>query len=124
MIVALLPLLPPFTWYHQVVLLLVPLLVVGQRLWRGGRHRLLAVLAALFAATDVMWVAIHMGYWFGLEWPEVYYRLSFATLLCVAVWGACARELWLVTWSSEAARPRAEEPRAGEAAAASPAEAR
>jgi hypothetical protein len=96
MIVAVLPLLPPFTWFHQLVLLLLPLLVVGQRLWRAGRRWELTLLAALLAATDAMWIFINPGYWFGLHVSDVYYRLSFPTLLCVALWTLCAREMWLV----------------------------
>ena len=97
MIVAVLPLLPPFTWFHQLLLLLLPLLVVGQRLWRARRFWELGLLVALLAATDAMWVFINPGYWLGLRVHSVYYALSFPTLLCAALWGICAHEMWLVT---------------------------
>jgi len=85
MIVAVLPLLPPFTWFYQLLLLLLPLLVVGQRLWRDGRRWELTLLAALLAATDAMWVFIDPGHWWRLRVSGVYYTLSFPTLLCVAL---------------------------------------
>lgn len=96
-IVAIMPLLPPFTWFHQLLLVLLPVLVIGQRLWRARRRWELILIAALLVATDAMWFAMNPGYWWGLRLPEHYYRLSFPTLLCAAVWALCARELWLVT---------------------------
>ena len=93
MIVAVLPLLPPFTWFHQLLLLLLPLLVVGQRLWRDGRRWELTLLAALLAATDEMWVFIDPGHWWRLQVSGVYYTLSFPTLLCVALWALSAHEM-------------------------------
>jgi hypothetical protein len=86
MIVALLALLPPFTWFHQVVTLLPPLLVVGQRLWRSGRWWELGVLGILVAAADGTWILLNPAWWLGFHPPNVYYALSFPTLLCLALW--------------------------------------
>jgi hypothetical protein len=94
MIVTLLALLPPFTWYHQLITLLPPLLVVGQRLWRGGRWWELGLLAVLMAAADGTWILLDPVWWLGFHPPNVYYAISFPTLLCVALWAICGLELW------------------------------
>jgi len=72
LIVAALPLLPPFTWFHQLVTLLIPMVVV----WT--------------------WVGEGQG-WAAPPW---FYRASFVTIFAVAVWAACARQLW---WERRAA---------------------
>ena len=94
MIVALLALLPPFTWYHQLITLLPPLLVVGQRLWRAGRWWELGLLGFLVAAADGTWILLNPAWWLGAKPPNVYYAISFPTLLCVVLWAICGLELW------------------------------
>lgn len=100
MIVTLLALLPPFTWFHQLITLLPPLLVVGRRLWRERRWWELGLLAVLVAAADGTWILLNPAWWFGLHPPNVYYAISFPTLLCIALWAICGLELW------RAAHPR------------------
>jgi hypothetical protein len=57
LIVAVLPLLPPFTWFHQLVLCLIPLLVAVDRLREGEERRLLMGGGALSPLADLFWLA-------------------------------------------------------------------
>jgi hypothetical protein len=94
--VAALPLLPPFTWFHQLVTLLIPMVVVWT--WVGvgqGRGQKL-LLAAALALADVEWFVWRQG-WAAPPW---FSRASFVTIFAVAVWAACARQLW---WERRAA---------------------
>lgn len=95
LIIAALPLLPPFTWYHQLVLSLVPLLVVGRRLWQRRAVWSLTILGALFLACDIEWLLWTFVAAYGHYVPPMFYRVSFPTLLCVALWLLGGREVWL-----------------------------
>jgi hypothetical protein len=53
LVVTIMQLIFPFTWFHQFVLLLIPLLVVAEELARQARRGLLVLLAALFVLTDL-----------------------------------------------------------------------
>ncbi|MDY6875938.1 MAG: glycosyltransferase family 87 protein [Chloroflexota bacterium] len=80
LIVAALQLLPPFTWYHQLVLLLIPMLVVANQLWITRRWGWLALLVALFVLTDVHGLAWH----YLADWP---WLTSFPFMLGLMLWG-------------------------------------
>lgn len=93
LIVAALQLIPPFTWYHQLVLLLLPTLIIVERLWAERRWYGLGLLAALFFLTD-----LHgLGWHYVEKWP---WATSFPFLLGIALWGLAAwllvREKWHV----------------------------
>jgi hypothetical protein len=103
LIVAALPLLPPFTWYHQLTLSLFPLLVVGRRLWQRRAVWSLTILGALLVACDIEWLLWTFVAAYGHYVPPMLYRVSFPTLLCVALWMLGGREVWLV---KSAARER------------------
>jgi hypothetical protein len=94
LIVAALPLLPPFTWYHQLVLSLIPLMLIGRRLWERRAVWSVTILAALFIACDVEWLLWTFVAFYGHYVPPLFYRVSFPTLLCVAIWLMGAREVW------------------------------
>jgi hypothetical protein len=86
LIVAALQLIPPFTWYHQLVLLLIPLLIAAERLWAARRWGWLGLLAMLFILTDLHGLA-----WHSVEkWPLL---TSFPFLLGLTLWGILA---WLI----------------------------
>ncbi len=91
LIVAALQLIPPFTWYHQLVLLLIPLLIVGNRLWAARQWGHLVLLAVLFALTDMHGLAWHCL----AGWP---WLTSFPFLLGLTLWGLSgwflARRKW------------------------------
>ncbi|MCK4315696.1 MAG: hypothetical protein KAX24_07980, partial [Anaerolineae bacterium] len=80
LIVAALQLIPPFTWYHQLVLLLIPLLIVANRLWAARQWGYLVLLAVLFALTNVHGLAWH----YLADWP---WLTSFPFLLGLTLWG-------------------------------------
>lgn len=93
LIVVVLQLIPPFTWYHQLVLLLLPVLIVAERLWAERRWGGLGLLAALFCLTD-----LHgLGWHYVEKWP---WATSFPFLLGIALWGLAAwlllRDKWYV----------------------------
>jgi len=74
-----LQLIPPFTWYHQLVLLLIPLLIVVDRLWAARRWVGLSLLAALFALSS-----LHGLVWHQIErWP---WLTSFPFILMLTLW--------------------------------------
>jgi len=74
-----LQLIPPFTWYHQLVLLLIPLLIVVDRLWATRRWVGLSLLAALFALSS-----LHGLVWHQIErWP---WLTSFPFILMLTLW--------------------------------------
>lgn len=113
LIVAALPLLPPFTWIHQLVTILVPLLVLAA--WyrpadatpaAGIRARLRppawAVMAALLVLTDLTWFIWAILGRLGVQAPSWFYALSFVTLFPLAVWAACAGALYDMKWGARA----------------------
>ena len=80
-IVAALQMIPPFTWYHQLVLLLVPMIVAVKRLCEKRSRVWLGVLTALFVLTT-----IH-----GLTWhyiADLPCLTSFPFLLGLTLWVA------------------------------------
>jgi hypothetical protein len=86
LIVVALQLIPPFTWYHQLVLLLLPMMIVAERLWAERRWSGLGGLVALFCLTD-----LHgLGWHYVEKWP---WATSFPFLLGIALWGLAA---WLL----------------------------
>jgi hypothetical protein len=89
LIVAALQLIPPFTWYHQLVLLLIPLLIVVERLWAVRRWGWLGLLAALLILTDLHGLAWH----YVEQWP---WLTSFPFLLGLTLWAILA---WLLMQS-------------------------
>jgi len=79
LIVVTLHMIPPFSWYHQLVLLLIPLLIVTKRLGAARQWAWLSLLAALFVLTDLHGLA-----WHHLErWP---WLTSFPFLLQLTLW--------------------------------------
>lgn len=92
-IVAALQLVPPFTWYHQLVLLLIPFLLVVNRLWNTRKWTWLGLVAALFILTD-----LHGLVWHYVErWS---WLTSFPFIFGLALWAISGwlllREKWHV----------------------------
>jgi len=85
-IVAVLQLLPPFCYYHQFVLLLIPLLIMMERLWTARRWGWLGLLAALFVLTDLHGLTWH----YIQQWP---WLTLFPFLLGLTLWVMLA---WLL----------------------------
>ena len=83
LIVTALQLIPPFTWYHQLVLLLIPLLIVMQELWNKKKLGWLSGLAILFVLFDLHGVA-----WHTLE--QWWFLSSFPFLFGITLWGLLA----------------------------------
>jgi len=79
LIVAALQIIPPFTWYHQLVLLLIPLLVAARWLWDGRRWPWLALLVGLFILTTLHGLTWH--YLVDLPWLT-----SFPFVLGLVLW--------------------------------------
>jgi len=97
LIVAALQLIPPFTWYHQLVLLLIPLLIAAERLWAARRWGWLGLLAMLLILTDLHGLA-----WHSVEkWP---WLTSFPLLMGLTLWGLLA---WLIVRERRAGRANA-----------------
>ena len=95
LVVALSLVIAPFTFFHQYVLLLIPLMVVGCHLWSQRRRGLLAFVVALAFGVDInqaVWVAAHPyivehGLW----------RLfSLPFLLAMTLWALCCLEAWRI----------------------------
>jgi hypothetical protein len=91
LIVTALQLVPPFTWYHQLVLLLIPLLLVADRLWVAGEWRWLGLLAALFVLTDLHGLAWHSMQ----RWPWLTF---FPFLLGLTLWAVLGWLLLRAKW--------------------------
>ena len=87
-VVAVLGLVFPFTWYHQLVILLLPLLVVAHELLSRRRHALLALVCLLYVLTSA-----HFAIWSSLA--PLRYRGWGSTALAVFPFllGLC---LWLI----------------------------
>ena len=83
LIVTALQLIPPFTWYHQLVLLLIPLMIVIKELWHRQKIGGLVGLAILFALFDLHGLAWHYlePWWFLSSFPFV---------LSLTLWGLLA----------------------------------
>ena len=86
LVVAALQLVSPFTWYHQLVLLLIPLLLAADRLAVARQWRGLGLLVALFALTDLHGLAWHLVQ----RWA---WLTSFPFLLGLTLWAVLA---WLL----------------------------
>lgn len=97
MIVAGTLLIGPFTFYHQFVLLLIPLLVVADHLWSAGRRTLLAIVLALYLAVGAQEIAWRAGRGFFLD-SGLWRALSFPFALTLALWAACALAVWREKW--------------------------
>ncbi len=74
---------PPFNWYHMLVLLFIPLVVVVERLWRNQQWRLLALVLVLYFATD-----FHGLFYHRVETNR--WLTSFPFLLVMLLWGLLA----------------------------------
>lgn len=93
----------PFTYYHQYVLLLIPLLVVGAQVVARRRWWLLGLVAVLGVGVDanqVVWVlarryVLDHGLWRLFSLPFV---LAMVLLAC------CGLELWRIRWRCQGAR--------------------
>jgi hypothetical protein len=95
LVVTIMQLIFPFTWFHQFVLLLIPLLVVAQELVREGRRGRLAVLGALFVLTD-----LHFLFFSGLGSLSTHgvgygWLDAFPFVFALTLWGMAARMLAL-----------------------------
>ena len=93
LVVTIMQLIFPFTWFHQFVLLLVPLLVVTEELVRRGRRGPLVALAALYVLTDLHFLFFSgLGslstHGFGYGWLD-----AFPFLFGLTIWVMAARML-------------------------------
>lgn len=80
----------PFTWYHQLVVLLIPLLIVVQEAWRRGSGWLVAVIAlvAFSASTNfILWSGAVRWRWHG--WAASLWTDG-PFVLALALWSAAA----------------------------------
>lgn len=81
----------PFTWYHQFMFLLIPLLLVIEELVAGRHWRILAVVSTaivLVNANETLYVAA--SHW--IDASGVWRALSFPFLLAFGLWAyACLR---------------------------------
>lgn len=59
LILCTLMLIPPYTWYHMLVLLLIPLVVVVEYLWRGAQWALLGVVIAAYLVNSLHGLIYH-----------------------------------------------------------------
>jgi hypothetical protein len=105
LILAALPLLPSFTWFHQLVFSFVPLFVLAVEAWEGEERGLLCALAALLALADLFWLYAAPLMLHGVYAPDWFWRLSLDTLFALGVWGACARLVWTRTRRAHAPSP-------------------
>lgn len=83
LIICTLMLIPPYNWYHMLVLLAIPLVVVVEQLWRKQQWGLLAVALVLYVATDIHGLFFH-------SFEFVTYLTSFPFLFVVFLWGVLA----------------------------------
>lgn len=118
LIVAAVLLVPPFTWFHQTVTLLVPLLVLawwsrpaGARLPTTALLGAILILLALADAAWFVWAVLGLHHVFAPAW---FYRFSFMTLLTMLVWGTCAGILWREKWGARASARAPHDERGGE----------
>ena len=105
LILAALPLLPSFTWFHQLVFSFVPLFVLAVEAWEGEERGLLFALVALLAIADLFWLYAAPLMLHGIYAPDWFWRLSLDTLFALGVWGACARLIWTRTRRAHAPSP-------------------
>jgi hypothetical protein len=88
---------PFFTYYHQYVLLLVPLMVVVDRLWEQRRRGLLALLAFLVLLVDSEQIVWAHARSFVLA-HDLWRALTFPFVLSVVLLGVSAVAVWDVRW--------------------------
>ena len=102
----------PFTWYHQFVLLLIPLLTLACRWVSARRWGLVAVLAVLIVAIDaneLLWTRLH-----GVVIESGGYRaLSMPFVAALVVWAAAAGALVVSRWRSLAGQSATRRERRG-----------
>ena len=79
----------PFTYYHQFAWLLIPLLLIADRLIRARRWLPLALLGALLAAVDANELLWKMAQGAMLD-SGVWRLLSLPFLLAMVIWATCA----------------------------------
>ena len=66
LIVCVLNMITPYAWYHQLVLLFIPLFIVVEQLWARNRWAWLAVVLALLALADLhglLWHSFEFNRW-------------------------------------------------------------
>jgi hypothetical protein len=108
LVVALSLIATPFTYYHQFVLLLIPLAVVLERLWRLRRWWLLGLVLLLAAAVDanqLVWVLAR-----AFARDDVWRLLAFPSILAIVLWATCSWMLWRMKWRRVAAAEAGEGP--------------
>jgi hypothetical protein len=89
----------PFTFYHQFVLLLIPLQLVAERLWRERRRKRLTLLIAVFVFVDAQQVAWMTGRRFLLD-SGVWRTLNGPFVLTLVLWTFCALFIRCDKWRS------------------------
>lgn len=91
-------LVPTFSWYHQTVTLILPIMVVGELLIRRRRWGWLAALAALYVLADlnqIVWYTFIKT----LSTTPLWRGLAFPFLLALIIWGLLGKELATGKWA-------------------------
>jgi hypothetical protein len=83
LIICTLMLIPPYNWYHMLVLLAIPLVIVVEQLWRKQQWGLLAIALVLYVATDIHGLFFH-------RFESVTHLTSFPFVFVVFLWGVLA----------------------------------
>ena len=98
----------PFTYYHQFSWLLIPLLLIADRLIRARRWLPLALLGVLLVAVDaneLLWKMVQQT----MLDSGVWRLLSLPFVLAMVIWATCA----VMVWRSQTAAVASEAERAG-----------
>ena len=102
LVVAAVVLAPAFTWFHQLTILVLPILVIGDELVSRRRWRSLAALVALVILADLS-QPLWYKYWETLNRTGVYRVMSAPFLLSAFVWGIAAALLVRAKWRESGA---------------------
>jgi alpha-1,2-mannosyltransferase len=95
LILCTLMLIPPYNWYHMLVLLLIPLVVMVEQLWRSARWRLLALLLSFYLLANVHGLFYHF-------YAHLRLLSSFPFLFVLLLWGMLA---WRIVRERQAPGP-------------------
>jgi hypothetical protein len=93
LIICALLLIPPYTWYHTLTALLIPLVIVVERLWRAEHWGLLAIVVVLLVGMSLpglLYRHVAIPYWLSL----------FPFTLVLLLWGLLA---WMIVAERKAA---------------------